>query len=69
MEKSCKAILEDNNNENTLFNIILINNNYLKPKYIKNIPKADAIITHEKPLSYSNILVKDIEYKCRKYIK
>lgn len=67
--KACKNVEKHKNDKSTLLNIIFINNEYLKPKYIKSIAKKDAIIENESLLEYEDIIHKDIKCQCKKYIK
>lgn len=75
--KTCKNISKYKKSEddksrtidNIWLNIIFINNEYLKPKYIKSIAKKDAKIENESLLEYEDIIHKDIKCQCKKYIK
>jgi len=55
--------------DNIWLNIIFINNEYLKPKYIKNIAKKDAKIENESLLEYQDIIHENIKFQCDEYIK
>jgi hypothetical protein len=48
--------------------ILLLKNEYLKPKYIRRISN-NAILTNERPLDYKDIIIDDIDKKCVIYIK
>ena len=66
--ETCELMLEYKEDKNRLI-ILLLKNKYLKSEYIKTILKKKAIISDEKPLDSSDIIIKDIDIKCQKYIE
>lgn len=65
---TCQLISEYKEDKNRLI-IVLLKNKYLKAEYIKSILKRDAVITNERPLDSSDILIKDLDKKCQDYIE
>ncbi|WP_198306426.1 hypothetical protein [Arcobacter vandammei] len=65
---TCNLILKYKNNS-TRLNILLLKNKYLKPEYFKSILRKNVVITNERPLSSSDIIIEDIDKKCQTYIE
>ncbi|WP_418179554.1 hypothetical protein ACNSOO_02545 [Aliarcobacter lanthieri] len=65
---TCKSIFKYEDDNARLY-IVLLNNGYLKAKYIDSKEKTQLNIKDNKLLEYEDIIVSDIDNKCKIYIK